>query len=1303
MHKSFRNAGDLGRVLSEVDWEATGLGDPEHWPQSLKTAVRTMLASKFSMWMAWGPDLIFFCNDAYRRDTLGTKYPWALGRPFAEVWAEVLEEVEPRISQVMTTGEASWDERLQLFLERSGYVEETYHTFSYSPLDDDDGAVVGLLCVVAEVTHEVVGQRRLEALSDLATSTAEALTVADTLEALSDSLGRSSRALPFTLLYLADEDAADDSLRLAASTGFDGPHPAAPPFLTPGAGSPWPVEALLAGESRLVPDLDALPVPLPGGAWSEAPLAAYALPLSTGPGDRPLGLLILGLNRYRPFDTAYRDFVGLVAGHVTGALARAVVHETAAERAAELEHLDQAKTTFFTNVSHELRTPLTLLLGPAQDALADIEHPLPAAQRGRVELVSRNAVRLLKLVNTLLDFTRMHSEGSTHTFARTPLSSLTRELAEQFDAAMTRAGLDFVVRCEPLELDVYVDADLWSKLVLNLLSNALKFTFGGTVTISLTEVEGMAQLEVSDTGTGIAVEDQADLFKRFHRVIGARSRSHEGSGVGLALVADIVALHGGSVAVHSEPGLGSTFTVRVPFGTEHLPHAVEQATGTSVARHAAPYVEETRQWVGGGRPTQTDAPRTSTDSGGGPRLLVVDDNPDMREYLVHLLSPDYEVDVAADGMEALERARRRRPDLVLSDVMMPHLDGVGLMRELHADPAMTGVPVVLVSARAGEDGAIEGLEAGADDYLMKPFTARELRARVRANLELDRARRTRLALERSHRMLEEAQRLAQLGSWEVDLETGRVIVTDEALHLVGLTRQALESSSITELVEGLIHPDDRSEVVAALRRAEAGETVAYVTRVVRPDGEERLLRARAEFAPADQDRHATVVGSVQDITEQVSAERALTAARAAQEAAAREHAIASELQASLLPHIPQQVAGVELASFYQPGVEGTQVGGDWYDVLELDDDRVALVIGDVMGRGVSAAAVMGQLRSAIRAYARLDVPPHRLMDHLDDIVRGLDKPQMVTCVYAVYAPADGTVTIANAGHLPPLRIAADGTTDLLQVNEGGPPLGVGRAGYGQDTADLRDGDSLVLYTDGLVEHRDSDLDVGLAALSEAGSAWRGGVHGLAQHLASTLLQEDHGDDVAVLAAQPVRRREPTADEPPADTGLRSEPADATPTTDGASPTMTSNDRAVAADHHGERDLVHAPLPMDASAPRIARQLVREVLAAEHVPEDVLADAALVVSELASNAVRHGTGPVELTVHRADADHVSLMVRDGAPTQPVAQEPHPDGSGGRGLTLVSAISSRWGCYSHGTGKVVWCLLNARERQREGAYV
>jgi CheY-like chemotaxis protein len=385
---------------------------------------------------------------------------------------------------------------------------------------------------------------------------------------------------------------------------------------------------------------------------------------------------------------------------------------------ARLGELDRAKTAFFSNVSHELRTPLQLMLGPVEDALE--VRDLSPAMRARLELLHRNALRLQKLVDALLDFARLEAGRLEPRPRPTDLAALTGELASVFRAAAEQAGLDLEVDCALAE-PVVVDPDLWERVVLNLMSNAFKFTFEGRIAVRLREDGAGIELVVADTGQGIPPDQVARVFERFHRVPGVRSRTHEGAGIGLAFVREIVELHGGTVAVTSEVGRGSTFTVRMPrtVGAAATDGAVS-ARASSRAAAAA----ELDAWT---RPPDPSAART-----GAPRILVADDNADLRAYVRGILR-DYDVECVPDGVAALKAIRRERPDLVLSDVMMPWVDGHGLVRELKADPDLRDIPVVLLSARAGE-GIEEGLELGADDYVTKPFSSAELRARVRTHL-----------------------------------------------------------------------------------------------------------------------------------------------------------------------------------------------------------------------------------------------------------------------------------------------------------------------------------------------------------------------------------------------------------------------------------------------------------------------------------------------------------------------------------------------------------------------------------------
>src|SRR4051794_28055356 len=1245
----FQRSGEVGRDLLAVDWAATPLGPLDGWPRSLESVVRLVLTSRFSMWMAWGPELTFFCNEAYRRDTLGKKYPWALGKPASEVWSEIWDDIAPRIDAVLRTGEATWDESLMLFLERSGYPEETYHTFSYSPIFDDEGRIAGMLCVVKEDTEEVVAHRRMQTLRDLGSRRTSDLTVGETIATACRELGDSSHDVPFSLVYLADQDG---TARLAGCTGFDGPHRAAPDELDPQdpGGETWPAGEAMSGRTVQVDDLPLRFEDLPTGSWDAPPVEALVVPLHSSTQARPYGFQVFGLNRYRPLDQGYRDFCDLIAGRIASALTDARAYEFEKARAETLAELDQAKTDFFTNVSHEFRTPLTLLLGPAEDALGDETEALPARQRHRLEVILRNGQRLLKLVNTLLDFSRLESGRVGARFEPVDLSLYTRELTSMFETATSRLGLKLVVDCTPLPEPVYVDRDLWAKVVLNLLSNAIKFTFEGGVTVRLRAEGKGAELTVSDTGTGIPRAEMPHLFERFRRVSGARSRTHEGSGIGLALVSELAALHGGSVEATSELGRGSTFTVKVPFGTAHLP--AEQVSehldppSETVQAVADGFLAETTHWAEGGRPNEPRMVVGGSSGTSAPRVLVVDDNADIREYVTGLLSPEYVVETAVDGLEGLELARETPPDLVLTDVMMPRMDGFGLLAALQSDPLTVGVPVVMLSARAGEEGTLQGLDAGADDYLIKPFTARELLARVRSNLELDRARRTRRQLERSRSLLDQAQRLARVGSWEIDLDSGRVEASEEFLRIVGRTADELAAAPYPDVVRLLVHPDDQDMVSGALAVREPTE-IHFEARLVRPGGDTVLTSVYGELLTDEDGSPRTLRGSVQDITERRAAEEALALAAANAEAAAREHSIADQLQRSLLPQTAFDLEHLEVATYYRAGVEGTQVGGDWYDVIELGGGRTALVVGDVMGRGVRAAAVMGQLRAAVRAYARLDLPPADLLESLDGLVRDIGEDQIVTCIYAVFDPADQRLRFANAGHLPPIIASPGGECRLIGGDEN-PPLGIGAVNPPQHRGPLTSDARVVLYTDGLVERRGEDLQRGIETLARRVSELTGPVDGVPEDLVAAMLPHGPDDDVAVLVAR--------VDPPSVDESM--------------SRRLRTDDSAVAE----------------------ARHLVSSYLQERKLPGVLVQDAALATSELVTNALLHGKAPVDLRM-RIEGPEVMIEVRDEATYQPRKLRPGDEDEHGRGLQIVAALAARWGTRPTEHGKAVWCILSA----------
>ncbi|HEX6012953.1 MAG TPA: ATP-binding protein [Geminicoccaceae bacterium] len=747
--------GEMGALMRAYDWASTPLGPVAGWSPTLRTTLRTMLANRFPHILWWGPRHIQLYNDAYI-PIPGDKHPArAFGVPGEQGWSEIWHIIGPLVERPFQGGPPTWDDDILLEINRHGFLEETHFTVAYSPVPDDTvpSGIGGVLGTVHEITEKVIGERRVLALRDLAGGAAEAKTAEEACVAAAAILSAHPRDIPFALIYLLDGRAGQ--ARLAGSAGVTHRSSVAPSLidLLEGADGdlPWPIAGVVRSERiGVVEGLEArFGAAVPAGPWADPPRQAVVVPIRSNRAHELAGVLVAGVSPRLALDELYRSFLELVAGQIATAVAGARSYEEERRRAEALAELDRAKTAFFSNVSHEFRTPLTLMLGPLEEAL---RRPAVAGEaRAELTVAHRNGLRLLKLVNSQLDFSRVEAGRAKAVYQATDLASLTAELASNVRSACERAGLRLVVDCPPLPQPVHVDREMWEKVVLNLLSNAFKFTFEGEIAVAIRAEDGHAVLTVRDTGIGIPATELPRVFDRFHRVADARGRTHEGTGIGLALVQELVKLHGGTVQVASAYGEGATFTVRVPFGTDHLPadQVGTDETQGSMATRAEAYVEEALRWLPGAdgdSPAPAGmlpgaAPSAPTAGLDRARVLLADDNADMRDYVRRLLSARYEVEAVADGQAALAAARARRPDLVLSDVMMPRLDGFGLLQALRDESGLREVPVVLLSARAGEEAQVEGLEAGADDYLVKPFSGRELVARVQANLDMAKLRR----------------------------------------------------------------------------------------------------------------------------------------------------------------------------------------------------------------------------------------------------------------------------------------------------------------------------------------------------------------------------------------------------------------------------------------------------------------------------------------------------------------------------------------------------------------------------------
>ena len=881
--------GATGELIRTMDWSNTPLGPVDSWPQSLRTTVNICLAADLPICIIWGPDLVQLYNDGYRV-ICGDKHPRSMGQNFRDCWKEAWPVIG-EAHDLALAGDTAFLETQHIFLERHGFVEECFFTFSFSPIREEAGQIGGLFHPVIEMTAKMLGERRTRALRDLAARTSRAKSVIEALELSAQTLADHDLDLPFVLMYLVDS--SGQFVRLVGSTGVTADTVASSITVAwePADKGVWPLaEVLRSGSAMHVDDVRERMGSGRCGPYPESPTTALLLPIVPARAKRPTAVFIAGVSSRLPMNDDYRSFYDLLTTAVTAAVANAQAYDEERQRAESLAELDRAKTAFFSNISHEFRTPLTLMLGPVEDLLAHRNTELPPTVAGQLEVVNRNGRRLLRLVNSLLEFSTIEAGRARAAYEPTDLAAFTGELASVFRAAVERAGLMLTVCCPPFDQPVFVDRDMWEKVVLNLLSNALKFTFEGEITVSLRQTGGIAELVIRDTGTGVPAAEMPRLFERFYRVENAKARTHEGSGIGLALVQELLKLHGGSITAESILGTGTTFTACVPLGSEHLPaDQIRQDRPTAeMGSWVTPFADEALRWLPGDDDVRIDRPngaqalpssrsmlvRNGVDD--RPLVLVADDNADMRQYVVRILSAQFRVEAVHDGVSALAAARKQPPDLILTDVMMPLLDGFGLLQELRADPRTRGVPVIMLSARAGEDSRVEGMEAGADDYLVKPFSARELLARVTAHVQL-----ARLRLEASAPLREAEERLrmaltaARMVAWHYDPPTGRYVASDNADDVFGL----VPGSSLNHIDQrfALVHPDDVAQYRNTVEKAveDAGSYLCQFRTTRSDNGGVIWWEERGHAIAREPGERVRLDGVVMDITERKLADEAI--------------------------------------------------------------------------------------------------------------------------------------------------------------------------------------------------------------------------------------------------------------------------------------------------------------------------------------------------------------------------------------------------------------------------------------------
>ncbi|HEX6890679.1 MAG TPA: ATP-binding protein, partial [Chryseolinea sp.] len=689
----------MGRLIAHFDWSKTPLGPIDSWSQSLRTTVSLMLSNRFPMLLWWGKDYIGIYNDAYI-PILGAKHPWGLGKPVRICWSEIWPTLKPLIDRPFNGGEATWLDDLMVVLNRHGFPEETHFTIAYSPVPDEDALnkIGGVLATVTETTDKVVGERRLNLLRNLGADTMESTTKEEICKIFAQVVGNSPYDIPFAMFYLSDEERKN--LRLVSFAGVKVGESISPAMvrldkkhrqLLPYA------EVFESGELEVIEQLPRKFSYIPDQPWSDIAHTAVVIPIPSAQRKHNVGVIVAGISPRLPFNSAYRSFFELLTSQVARAISHAIAFEEERKRIEALEQIDKAKTVFFSNISHEFRTPLTLMLNPLEELLLRTDSNLSSAEKESIETTHRNALRLLKLVNSLLDFSRIESGKQQANFVRVDIVNYTKNLVSYFRSVVEKAGLKLVVKTSKIKQPVFIDRQMWEKIVFNLLSNALKYTLHGSITVELKESKGNVILKVKDTGIGIPHEELPNLFKRFHRIQQSGGRTFEGTGIGLSLTKELVHFHKGEIRAESKLNKGTTFIVSVPSGKKHLSVGAisfpSRRNGRTIASEGVQdaFIEEAQALLEAGDSETLGNVTLAKDR---PNVMVVDDNADMRSHLKSILSGNFNVVTAGNGRDALTKMRDQLPDVVITDIMMPVMDGIELLRTIKSNKSTANIPVI---------------------------------------------------------------------------------------------------------------------------------------------------------------------------------------------------------------------------------------------------------------------------------------------------------------------------------------------------------------------------------------------------------------------------------------------------------------------------------------------------------------------------------------------------------------------------------------------------------------------------------
>ena len=620
--------GDMGKIIRAKDWSNTAIGNPESWPQSLRTTVSTCLNSRFPILIWWGPELVMIYNDAYR-PILGAKHPASMGEKGKVVWPEIWNVIGPMLNSVYEEGISTWSENQLLLMDRYGYVEETYFTFSYSPIYGESGGIEGVYCAVTETTTTVLHERQLQTLKNLSNLGTSHYSVTEVYEAAARALENNPADFPMAVIYQADADGT--SALPVAYAGTDEHQTFFPNYIdlkNPVEGT-YNFCSAFRSKSIIVSENNGRRTNLPKGIWEKEATNFIHIPVLSAGNEFPYAIISAALNPHRKFDESYRRFALLIADQIALEINNTLMYEQERKKAEALAEIDKAKTLFFSNISHEFRTPLTLIIGSLEQMRLESGNTMQDKNKAILETTHRNAMRLLRLVNNLLDFNSIEAGRNKAKYQPTNIVLFTKYIASSFNSLIEHAGLQFQIDCDNITEPVYIDRSMWEKIVLNLLSNAFKFTLNGGIYITLTTTGSEVLLKIRDTGVGIPNSDLSKIFQRFYRSDKITGRTYEGSGIGLSLVQELVHLHGGKISVNSEEGNGSEFIVSIPMGKSHLPadQLAEPDPDFKVSLNEA-YVEETESF------TDPETTNTTVDTAKPPTVLVVDDNKDMRSYLI---------------------------------------------------------------------------------------------------------------------------------------------------------------------------------------------------------------------------------------------------------------------------------------------------------------------------------------------------------------------------------------------------------------------------------------------------------------------------------------------------------------------------------------------------------------------------------------------------------------------------------------------------------------------------------------------